>query len=111
MDYHTYTEVYLEGRRCVFDARYNSPRIGRVKIADGLDAADCAFSTTVGDARLTSIKVWAGPTGTRSRLATRSTSQNVWTEQQISPMRRPREDTHSTPNDLSLRDPGQFWPA
>ncbi len=41
------------------DTRYNVPRIGRVKIAHGLDAADCAFSTTFGDARLLSIQVWA----------------------------------------------------
>jgi transglutaminase-like putative cysteine protease len=59
MDFHAYTEVFLDGQWCVFDARYNSPRIGRVKIAHGLDAADCAFSTTFGDARLISIKVWA----------------------------------------------------
>jgi transglutaminase-like putative cysteine protease len=59
MDFHAYMEVYLDGQWCVFDARYNVPRIGRVKIAHGLDAADCAFSTTFGDARLTSIQVWA----------------------------------------------------
>jgi transglutaminase-like putative cysteine protease len=59
MDFHAYTEVFLDGQWCVFDARYNFPRIGRVKIAHGLDAADCAFSTTFGDARLNSIQVWA----------------------------------------------------
>jgi transglutaminase-like putative cysteine protease len=59
MDFHAYAEVYLDGQWCVFDARYNIPRIGRVKIAHGLDAADCAFSTTFGDARLTSFQVWS----------------------------------------------------
>ena len=59
MDFHAYTEVYLDGQWCVFDARYNTPRIGRVKIAHGLDAADCAFSTTFGDARLASFQVWS----------------------------------------------------
>jgi transglutaminase-like putative cysteine protease len=59
MDFHAYMEVYLDGQWCAFDARYNTPRIGRVKIAHGLDAADCAFSTTFGDARLDSIQVWA----------------------------------------------------
>ena len=59
MDFHAYVEVYLDGGWCPFDARYNIPRIGRVKIAHGLDAADCAFSTTFGDAHLTSIQVWA----------------------------------------------------
>jgi transglutaminase-like putative cysteine protease len=59
MDFHAYMEVYLDGQWCPFDARYNVPRIGRVKIAHGLDAADCAFSTTFGDAVLTSFQVWA----------------------------------------------------
>jgi transglutaminase-like putative cysteine protease len=59
MDFHAYMEVYLDGQWCVFDARYNTPRIGRVKIAHGLDAADCAFATTFGDARLAAIQVWS----------------------------------------------------
>lgn len=59
MDFHAYAECYLGGEWCAFDARYNCPRIGRIKIAHGLDAADCAFSTTFGDARLQSIQVWA----------------------------------------------------
>ena len=59
MDFHAYLEVYLEEQWCAFDARFNTPRIGRVKIAHGLDAADCAFATTFGDARLSSIQVWA----------------------------------------------------
>jgi transglutaminase-like putative cysteine protease len=59
MDFHAYAEVFLDGQWCVFDARYNTPRIGRVKIAHGLDAADCAFSTTFGDARLASFQVWS----------------------------------------------------
>ncbi len=59
MDFHAYFEAFLDGEWCPFDARFNIPRIGRVKIAHGLDAADCAFSTTFGDARLASILVWA----------------------------------------------------
>ena len=59
MDFHAYMEAYLDGVWCAFDARYNVPRIGRVKVAHGLDAADCAFSTTFGDARLASFQVWA----------------------------------------------------
>jgi transglutaminase-like putative cysteine protease len=59
MDFHAYIEVFLGGTWCTFDARYNTPRVGRVKIAHGLDAADCAISTTFGDARLQSIQVWS----------------------------------------------------
>ena len=31
MDFHAYSEVYLGGQWHVFDARYNEPRIGRIK--------------------------------------------------------------------------------
>jgi transglutaminase-like putative cysteine protease len=59
MDFHAYFEVYLEHEWRVFDARFNVPRIGRVKIAHGLDAVDGSFSTTYGPAQLTYFQVWA----------------------------------------------------
>ena len=42
-----------------YDARYNAPRIGRVKLAYGLDAVDGAFSTIYGAADLSYFDVWA----------------------------------------------------
>jgi transglutaminase-like putative cysteine protease len=59
MDFHAYSEVYLGGKWHVFDARYNEPRIGRIKIAQGLDAVECAFATVYGSARMTYFDVWA----------------------------------------------------
>ncbi len=59
MDFHAYSEVYLESGWRTFDARYNEPRIGRLKIAHGLDAVDCAFATFYGPAVLTHFEVWA----------------------------------------------------
>jgi transglutaminase-like putative cysteine protease len=59
MDFHAYSEVYLGGQWHVFDARYNEPRIGRIKIAQGLDAVECAFATVYGPARMTKFEVWA----------------------------------------------------
>jgi transglutaminase-like putative cysteine protease len=59
MDFHAYSEVYLGGKWHVFDARYNEPRIGRIKIAHGLDAVECAFATVYGPARMTRFEVWA----------------------------------------------------
>ena len=41
-----------------FDARFNVPRIGRINIACGLDAVDCAFSTLYGAASLAWFSVW-----------------------------------------------------
>jgi len=59
MDFHAYMEVYIAHQWHTFDARFNFPRIGRVKIACGLDAVDGAFSTIYGAATLTSFFVWA----------------------------------------------------
>jgi transglutaminase-like putative cysteine protease len=59
MDFHAYFEVYLGGHWHTYDARYNTPRIGRIKIAHGLDAVDGAFSTIYGSATLSRFEVWA----------------------------------------------------
>ena len=59
MDFHAYFEVYLGGRWHTFDARFNQPRYGRVKIAHGLDAVDGAFSTIYGAARWERFEVWS----------------------------------------------------
>ena len=59
MDFHAYSEVYIGDRWHTFDARYNVPRIGRIKIAHGRDAVDCAFSTAFGAATLSNFQVWA----------------------------------------------------
>jgi transglutaminase-like putative cysteine protease len=48
MDFSAWFEVYLGGRWYAFDARHNIPRIGRIVMARGRDAADAAFSTTFG---------------------------------------------------------------
>ncbi len=59
MDFHAYFEVYLADGWHVFDARFNKPRVGRVKIAHGLDAVDGAFSTIYGAARWERFEVWS----------------------------------------------------
>jgi transglutaminase-like putative cysteine protease len=48
MDFSAWFEVYLEGRWWTFDARNNTPRIGRVLMATGRDAADVAITTSFG---------------------------------------------------------------
>ena len=52
MDFSAWFEVFLDGRWFTFDARHNHPRIGRVVIARGRDAADVAISTAFGVAQL-----------------------------------------------------------
>jgi transglutaminase-like putative cysteine protease len=52
MDFSAWFEVFLGGRWHTFDARHNTPRIGRVLIARGRDAADVAIATTFGANKL-----------------------------------------------------------
>lgn len=57
-DFCAWFEVYLGGRWHTFDARYNTPRIGRVLMVRGRDAADVAMMTTFGPNRLANFEVW-----------------------------------------------------
>jgi transglutaminase-like putative cysteine protease len=57
MDFSAWYEVFLDGRWLTFDARHNHPRIGRIAIAKGRDAADVAISTAFGPAQLVPFKV------------------------------------------------------
>ena len=57
IDFSAWFEAFLEGRWCTFDARHNKPRIGRVVMARGRDAADVAISTSFGWTRLAQFKV------------------------------------------------------
>lgn len=59
MDFHAYFQVYVGHRWHTFDARFNVPRIGRIKIGCGLDAVDGAFATVYGGAQLVQFNVWA----------------------------------------------------
>jgi transglutaminase-like putative cysteine protease len=57
MDFAGWFEAYLGGQWYTFDARNNVPRIGRVLIARGRDAADVAINTTFGPNTLDSFLV------------------------------------------------------
>jgi transglutaminase-like putative cysteine protease len=57
MDFSAWFEAYLGGRWYTFDARHNTPRIGRVLMARGRDATDVALSTSFGHTRLASFEV------------------------------------------------------
>ena len=58
MDFAGWFEAWLDGRWYTFDPRNNVPRIGRVLMARGRDAADVAISTTFGPNTLTGFRVW-----------------------------------------------------
>jgi len=52
MDFAGWFEAYLGGTGYTFDPRNNEPRIGRVLMATGRDAADVAMTTSFGQANL-----------------------------------------------------------
>jgi transglutaminase-like putative cysteine protease len=58
MDFSTWFEAYLGGRWHTFDPRNNMPRIGRILIARGRDAADVPISSTFGPNVLKGFHVW-----------------------------------------------------
>jgi transglutaminase-like putative cysteine protease len=58
MDFSGWFEAYVGGAWHTFDARHNVPRIGRVLIARGRDAADVAISMTFGPTTLAGFRVW-----------------------------------------------------
>lgn len=58
MDFSAWIEVYLGGRWWTFDPRNNIPRIGRIVIAHGRDAADVAMITSFGSHLLNRFTVW-----------------------------------------------------
>jgi transglutaminase-like putative cysteine protease len=57
MDFNAWFEAFLGGRWFTFDARHNQPRIGRILISRGRDAADIPMITTFGSHALTRFTV------------------------------------------------------
>ena len=56
-DFAAWIEVYLGGRWHMFDPRNNDPRIGRILIARGRDAADVPLTLTFGPGTLVDFRV------------------------------------------------------
>jgi transglutaminase-like putative cysteine protease len=59
MDFSAWFEVFLGHRWHTFDARFNTPRIGRVLVARGRDAVDVALITSFGQVVLEKFAVIA----------------------------------------------------
>lgn len=58
MDFSAWFEAYLGGQWYAFDARNNRPRVGRILMARGRDAADTALTTTFGRHVLENFTIW-----------------------------------------------------
>jgi transglutaminase-like putative cysteine protease len=57
MDFSAWFQAYLDGQWYTFDARHNTPRVGRVLMATGRDATDVAISTSFGASSLVGFTV------------------------------------------------------
>jgi transglutaminase-like putative cysteine protease len=57
-DFAAWFEAFIGGSWRMFDPRNNTPRIGRVLIAQGRDAADVPITQTFGPNTLVNFKVW-----------------------------------------------------
>lgn len=58
MDYNAWAEVWIGGQWVTLDARNNEPRIGRITVARGRDAADIALLHSFGPHQLLRFDVW-----------------------------------------------------
>lgn len=58
MDFSAWFEAHLDGRWLSFDARHNIPRIGRIVMTRGRDAADTTLVTTFGPHTLEQFDVY-----------------------------------------------------
>jgi len=58
MDFSAWFEVFLSNTWYTFDARHNTPRIGRVVMAYGRDANDTALTHSFGPLNLQHFNVW-----------------------------------------------------
>jgi transglutaminase-like putative cysteine protease len=56
-DFSAWFEAFLDGRWWTFDARFNTPQVGRVLMAVGRDASDVAMTTSFGAANLRYFEV------------------------------------------------------
>ncbi|MCI4678945.1 transglutaminase family protein [Rhodoblastus acidophilus] len=57
MDFSGWAEVFLDGRWWTIDPRHNHPRIGRIVMGRGRDAADVPLSTAFGVANLVRFEI------------------------------------------------------
>jgi transglutaminase-like putative cysteine protease len=84
MDFSAWFEVFLDGRWFSFDARHNQPRIGRIVMARGRDAADTAISTQFGAASLARFRVITEELGTEIQSSRKAALDNG-TEERLVP--------------------------
>lgn len=77
-DFSAWYQVYLDGQWINLDARHNYPRLGRILMATGRDAADVAITTSFGAAYLAHFYVESNEIdSSRNRVPLPSTVSSV----------------------------------
>ncbi len=66
-DFSAWYQIWMDGRWWDMDARHNYPRLGRILMATGRDAADVAITTSFGRADLTHFFVESNEIDTEGR--------------------------------------------
>ncbi|HEV2575816.1 MAG TPA: transglutaminase family protein [Acidobacteriaceae bacterium] len=74
-DFSAWYQVWLDGRWWDMDARHNEPRIGRILMAAGRDAADVAITTSFAVANLTHFYVASAEIGADGKAVALPPSQ------------------------------------
>ena len=81
-DFSAWYEVFLDGRWWTMDARHNEPRMGRILMATGRDAADVAITTSFGTSFLKHFYV---------------ESNEIWRDGTRVPLPATKEEAHRAP--------------
>lgn len=81
MDFNAWFEVYLGRRWYTFDARHNTPRIGRIVIARGRDATDVAMVSSFGPHQLGAFEVVTEEIETATHPANIAMQASSWPRQ------------------------------
>ena len=102
-DFSAWYQVFLNGRWIDLDARHNYPRLGRILMATGRDAADVAITTSFGAAHLTYFYVESNEID--------DTGKKVVRPQGGTPQRTQIEDTTPTQTNASEFSPTQVQSA
>jgi transglutaminase-like putative cysteine protease len=69
MDFSAWFEAYLDHQWYTFDARHNTPRVGRILMARGRDGVDAALMTSFGQVNLKRFRVWTDEVSREAALS------------------------------------------
>ncbi len=106
-DFSAWYQVWLDGQWIDLDARHNYPRLGRILMATGRDAADVAITTSFGAMNLTYFRVDSNEIDAEGTKAVLPTSAGA----PVATNAAPQERNTPTQSNGSQTSPSQTQPA